>query len=90
MVLVWARPSDRDRFAERVFEDQRAVLSAEKVRGLLRGRVADEDRGPLNDLRRALDAGGLGDEGFQTAMRLGGGSVAELKRIVFRPPPAED
>jgi hypothetical protein len=155
VVLVSASPSDRDRFAERVFEDQRAILSADKVRALLRGRVpeeelepkvaellgatvgkrleagesvvlltdsidaaertpyvrmahalrrprhlvlletardqvAEEDRGPLNDLRRALDAGGLGDEGFQTAMRLGGGSVAELKRIVFRPPPAED
>jgi hypothetical protein len=138
-----------------VVEDRRAVLSADKVRGLLKGRVADEeieeraaellaaavakrleagdsvvlapdsidaeerkpfvrmahalrrprhmvlletardqiaeeDRAGVNDLRRALDAGGLGEEGFQTAVRLGGGSIAELKRIVFRPPPAED
>jgi predicted kinase len=52
--------------------------------------VAEEDRPVLNDLRRALDAGELGEEGFQTAMRLGGASIAELKRIVFRPPPRED
>jgi hypothetical protein len=44
----------------------------------------------LNDVRRALDAGELGEEGFQTAMRLGGASIGELKRIVFRPPPRED
>ena len=45
---------------------------------------------PLNELRRALDAGELGNEGFQTALRLGGGSAAEVKRILFRPPPRED
>ena len=44
----------------------------------------------LNELRRALDAGELGNEGFQTALRLGGGSIGELKRIVFRPPPRDD
>ena len=32
----------------------------------------------------------LGNEGFQTALRLGGGSAAEVKRILFRPPPRED
>ncbi len=53
-------------------------------------RVAGEDRSALNELRRALDAGELGEEGFQTAMRVGGASVSELKRIVFRPPPRED
>jgi len=35
-------------------------------------------------------AGELGEEGFQTALRLGGGSVNELKRILFRPPPKDD
>ena len=29
-------------------------------------------------------------EGFQTAMRLGGSTITELKRIVFRPPPPKD
>jgi hypothetical protein len=55
-----------------------------------RDEVAEEDRGPLNELRRALDAGELGSEGFQTAMRLGGGTIDELKKIVFRPAPKED
>ena len=51
-----------------------------------------ERRGPagLNELRRALDAGELGAEGIQTALRLGGGTAAEVKRILFRPPPRED
>lgn len=55
-----------------------------------REQVPEEQRATLNQLRRALDAGELGLEGFQTALRLGGGSIAELKRIVFQPPPRED
>ena len=155
VVLVSASPAERDRFADRVLEEKRSLLSLDKVRGVLQGRVpeaevdakaaelleaavrkrleagdsvvlaaqdltpevrapfvrmahalrrprhlvlietpreqvADDDRAPLNELRKALDAGGLGEEGFQTALRLGGGTVAELKRIVFRPPPADD
>ncbi len=55
-----------------------------------REQVSDEDLPALNELRRALDAGELGGEGFQTALRLGGGSASEVKRILFRPPPRED
>ena len=55
-----------------------------------RDQVADEDRDTLNDLRRRLDAGQLGAEGFQTSLRLGGSAVGELKRVVFRPPPQDD
>jgi hypothetical protein len=55
-----------------------------------RDQVAEEDRGPLNDLRRRLDAAQLGAEGFQTSLRLGGSTTGELKRIVFRPPPQDD
>ena len=55
-----------------------------------REQVPEEQRATLNELRRALDAGDLGLEGFQTALRLGGGTRAELKRIVFQPPPRED
>jgi predicted kinase len=55
-----------------------------------REQVPEEQRPTLNQLRRALDAGELGLEGFQTALRLGGGSIAELKRVVFQPPPRED
>lgn len=52
--------------------------------------VGEDDATPLNELRTALDAGDLGAEGFQTAMRLGGAAIEELKRIVFRPAPRED
>jgi len=52
--------------------------------------IDEEHRAALNELRRRLDAGELGAEGFQTAMRLGGGSLGELKRIIFRPPPRDD
>jgi hypothetical protein len=55
-----------------------------------RERVQEDDLPALNELRRALDAGELGNEGIQTALRLGGGSAAEVKRILFRPPPRED
>lgn len=55
-----------------------------------RDAVTDEERPALDELRRSLDAGELGREGFQTAVRLGGASLAELKRIVFQPPPRDD
>lgn len=55
-----------------------------------RENVSEGDLPALNELRRALDAGELGGEGIQTALRLGGGSAAEVKRILFRPPPRED
>jgi hypothetical protein len=51
--------------------------------------VTDEERPLLDELRRALDAGDVGREGFQTAMRLGGQTRDELKRIVFARPPAD-
>jgi hypothetical protein len=52
--------------------------------------VPDEERAALSELRTAIDAGGLGGEGFVTALRLGGRAVEELKRIVFAAPPADD
>jgi len=55
-----------------------------------REQVPEELRAALNELRRGLDAGELGVEGFQTALRLGGSTQEELKRIVFQPPPRED
>ena len=55
-----------------------------------RDQVTDEERPLLDELRRALDAGELGREGFQTAMRLGGQTRDELKRVVFARPPADD
>lgn len=55
-----------------------------------RDQVTEEELPTLNALRRALDAGELGEEGFQTAMRLGGGTASEVKRILFRPPPPKE
>jgi hypothetical protein len=155
VVVVSGSEEQADRLAQRVFEERGAVLSTVKVRGLLAGKVPEDqiadkaaallnaaaakrleagdstvvaaklldpadrealvrlaaslrrprhmilveasreqtddgDRPKLNELRRALDAGELGAEGFHTAMRLGGGSAAEVKRIVFRPEPRDD
>jgi hypothetical protein len=55
-----------------------------------RDAVAEDDRPALNDLRRRLDAGELGAEGFHSALRLGGQSVHDVKRIVFRPEPRDE
>ena len=52
--------------------------------------LTSEERLSLNELRRALDAGELGLEGFQTALRLGGDALSDFKRIVFQRPNAED
>ncbi len=155
LIVISASASEREAFLERLIEDRASLLSLEKVRGLLAGRVAaeelearatellsaavakrlearetvvlapdglqaeerepfvrmaaahkrprhlimletsrdqvaEEDLARLNALRRALDAGELGAEGFQTALRLGGGTASEVKRILFRPPPRED
>jgi hypothetical protein len=55
-----------------------------------REHVLEEERPGLDQLRRSLDAGELGSEGFHTVLRLGGANLAELKRIVFQRPPRED
>ncbi len=155
LLIVGAAATEPGRFADRVVEERGAVLSLDKVRALLDGRVAadeidaraselldvaiqkrlkagqsvvvaitgfdpsererlvrlahgerrprhlilietsraqvlDEERPGLDELRRALDAGELGSEGFQTVLRLGGSSLSELKRIVFQRPPRDD
>ena len=73
----------------------RAAAALKRPRHLIlletaRDQVQEEDLPALNELRRALDAGELGSEGLQTALRLGGGSAGEVKRILFRPPPREE
>jgi predicted kinase len=80
--------SERERYAL-------MAAGAKRPRHLLlleaaREDVQEGDRAALNELRRRLDAGELGQEGFQTAVRIGGGSVGELKRIVFQRPPRDD
>ena len=81
-------PAERERLA-------RLAASARRPRHLIllevgRDQVADDDRGALNELRRRLDAGELGAEGFQTALRLNAQAVSELKRIVFAPEPRDE
>ena len=52
--------------------------------------VAEDQRTALNELRTKLDSGELGQEGFQTALRLSAATAGELRRIVFASPPRED
>ncbi len=53
-------------------------------------KVGDEDRPAHDALRKGLEAGGLGGEGVQTAMRLGGSAITDLRIIVFRRAPKQD
>jgi hypothetical protein len=153
VVVACAVPGEADAFVQKVIEEKPALLSLDKIRGLLAGRVDSdqieskgaelltaaltkrldageavvvatdnletEGREPfarlasarrrprhfilletgdvpedsaatLKEVRRALEAGDLGSEGFQTAMRIGGTTVGEVKKLVFRPPPRDD
>ena len=88
LALEGLEPAEREPFL-------RAAAALRRPRHLIlvetpREQVSDDDLPALNTLRRALDAGELGNEGLQTALRLGGGSAGEVKRILFRPPPRED
>jgi predicted kinase len=155
LVIVSPSPVERDRFTRGLINNRASLLSLDKVREVLAGRLAEEeiadrsaeildaavlkrlegnetvvlaakglgadereryarmaarfkrprhlilldssrdgaqedDRATLNELRRRLDAGELGAEGFQTVLRLGGESLSELKRIVFAHPPRNE
>ncbi|MDA0159734.1 hypothetical protein OM076_05630 [Solirubrobacter ginsenosidimutans] len=81
-------PEERERFVRLAAAHRRArhlvLVEASK------DKVSDADREPLGDLRTALNAGELGQEGFMTSLRLGGNTIEELKKIIFAPPPADD
>lgn len=81
-------PAERERLVRLAHGEQRPrhLILIETSRD----RVVDEERRGLDELRRSLDAGELGREGFQTVLRLGGSSLTELKRIVFQRPPRDD
>ena len=81
-------PSERERWVRLAHASRRPrhIILVEAARD----QVSDEDAAALNELRTALDAGDLGAEGFQTALRLGGAAIDELKRVVFRPAPRDD
>lgn len=155
LVVVSGDPVEAERFINRFVQNKGAIMSAPKVRGLLQGRVPDEeveertaellgnaiakriessdtvvfvaqtldpaerepylraastagrprhimlfepagvdmsddDKAALGDLRRRLTAGELGEEGFQTSMRLAGSSIGDVKRLDFQRPARDD
>jgi hypothetical protein len=155
VVVASAAPDEADAFVNRLVQSKGALFSMKKVRGLLAGRVADEqledraeellsnavgkrleagdtvvlvtetlepdEREPfvrmaatagrprhivlfepagvelddegkaaLADLRRRLTAGELGQEGFQTSLRLAGSTIGEVKRLDFQRPARDD
>jgi predicted kinase len=81
-------PEERERYVRMAagFKRPRHLILVDTTRE----GVEEGDRAALNELRRRLDAGELGAEGFNTALRLGGGALNELKRILFQHPPRED
>jgi hypothetical protein len=50
----------------------------------------DEGKAALSDLRRRLTAQELGQEGFQTSLRLAGSTIGEVKRLDFQRPSRDD
>jgi hypothetical protein len=50
----------------------------------------DEAKAALSDLRRRLTAQELGQEGFQTSLRLAGSTIGEVKRLDFQRPSRDD
>jgi predicted kinase len=50
----------------------------------------EEGKAALSDLRRRLTAGELGQEGFQTSLRLAGSTIGEVKRLDFQRPSRDD
>ncbi|HEX4720844.1 MAG TPA: AAA family ATPase [Thermoleophilaceae bacterium] len=55
------------------------------------GADLDEDgKAALSDLRRRLTAGELGQEGFQTSLRLAGRTIGDVKRVDFQRPSRDD
>jgi hypothetical protein len=155
LVIVSSSPPEAEAFVNHLVQNKSAVMSMSKVRGLLQGRVsddeldnraaellanavakrldssetvvllaqtlapeerephvraaatagrprhimlfepagvelADDDKAALGDLRRRLTAGELGEEGFQTSLRLAGSSIGEVKRLDFQRPSRDD
>jgi hypothetical protein len=81
-------PDERERFV-------RIAARAERPRHLILldsapAQTDDDDKAALGELRRNLMAGDLGAEGFHTALRLSGPTVAEVKKLLFRPAPRDD
>jgi hypothetical protein len=81
-------PGERDRYV-------RIAARAERPRHLILldsapAQTSDDEKAALGELRRNLMAGDLGAEGFHTSLRLSGPTVAEVKKLLFRPAPRDD
>jgi hypothetical protein len=86
IVMEGFDPAEREHYVRAA-----AALRRPRHLVLFEGPAADdEDRSALDDLRRTLLAGELGEEGFHTAIRLGGKSAAEVNRLLFRAPARDD
>lgn len=81
-------PAERQRFVRIAHADRRPrhLILLEPPRD----QVLEHERPQLDELRRVLEGGELGREGFHTARRLSGSALTDLKRIVFRQPAPED
>ena len=81
-------PEERERYVRLAAAHRRArhIVLVEAAKDA----VPEDARATLTELRTALDAGELGQEGFMTSLRLGGRVIDELKKIVFAPPPSDD
>jgi hypothetical protein len=88
VITAGVRPDERERHVKTAarFRRPRHLILLEAPRD----EVGEDDRAPLNDLRRRLDAGELGGDGFHSALRLASEGMSELKRLVFRPEPRDD
>ena len=81
VVLILGDVSDRERWL-------RAAASRRRPRHLILLDGAGD--AAVDELRKTLLANRLGDEGFHTAIRLGGAAANEVKKLVFRAPPKDD
>jgi len=88
VITAGVHPDERERHVKTAarFRRPRHLILLEAPRD----EVSEEDRAPLNDLRRRLDAGELGGDGFHSSLRLASEGMSELKRLVFRPEPRDD
>jgi len=88
VITAGVSPDERERHAKTAarFRRPRHLILLEAPRD----EVPEEERAPLNDLRRRLDAGELGAEGFHSSLRLSAEAQSELKRLVFRPEPRDE
>jgi predicted kinase len=52
--------------------------------------LEEDGKAALTDLRRRLTAGELGQEGFQTSLRLAGSTIGDVKRLDFQRPSRDE